>query len=277
MAMLMLNDVFQRTWGNRAGPPPEAEFWTDVISSVKDRQPAMCFIAEAYWDLEWELQQIGFDYCYDKRLYDRIVHDDAGSIRSHLTADLAYQKRLVRFLENHDEPRAANVMTSERERASAVALLTLPGARLWHEGQTAGRRVFLPVFLGRRPHEESDVDLGRFHERLLNTVSSSQLRTGQWQLLQAHGWPDNDTYRNILAWSWDTHASRFVVAINMSDRSAHAEVELPWTDLGGNTWRLSDLLTQGRIYERDGFALEGSGLFVGLDPWDYHLLSLERL
>ena len=34
-------------------------------------------MAEAYWDLEWALQQQGFDYCYDKRLYDRLVTGDA--------------------------------------------------------------------------------------------------------------------------------------------------------------------------------------------------------
>jgi hypothetical protein len=31
------------------------------------------FLAEAYWDLEWSLLQQGFDYCYDKRLFDRLV------------------------------------------------------------------------------------------------------------------------------------------------------------------------------------------------------------
>jgi hypothetical protein len=235
----------------------------------------MCFIAEAYWDLEWELQQQGFDYCYDKRLYDRLVHDDAESICGHLTADIAYQRRLLRFLENHDEPRAARVMSPDRERAAAVALLTLPGARLWHEGQSLGRRVFLPVFLGRRPHEEPDPDLSRFHDRLLNTLGSSELRTGHWQLLAAHGWPDNDSCRHLLAWSWDASPSRFVVAINMSDQATQAEIGLPWTDLDGRTWRLTDLMTPGRIYERDGSELGRSGMYVGLDPWDYHVFSLD--
>ena len=66
-------------------------------------------MAEAYWDLEWELQQQGFSYCYDKRLYDRLVHDSAESVRQHLLAELNYQQKLVRFIENHDEPRAAAV------------------------------------------------------------------------------------------------------------------------------------------------------------------------
>ena len=44
--------------------------------------------------MEWTLQQQGFDLCYDKRLYDRLVHDDAESVRGHLQADAAYQERL---------------------------------------------------------------------------------------------------------------------------------------------------------------------------------------
>ena len=37
-------------------------------------------MAEAYWDMEWTLQQQGFDLCYDKRLYDRLVHENAESV-----------------------------------------------------------------------------------------------------------------------------------------------------------------------------------------------------
>ena len=98
-------------------------------------------MAEAYWDKEWELQQQGFDYCYDKRLYDRLEHDAAESVRLHLCADLRYQDKLVRFIENHDEPRAALIFPPDKARAAAVTTATLPGAKLFHEGQFEGRRV----------------------------------------------------------------------------------------------------------------------------------------
>jgi hypothetical protein len=64
-------------------------------------------MAEVYWDLEWILQQQGFAYCYDKRLYDRLRDGHAAPVRGHLLAGLDYQDKLARFLENHDEPRAA--------------------------------------------------------------------------------------------------------------------------------------------------------------------------
>ena len=116
MAMLLLNQIFERTWGSRAGQRPPTEYWDDVIHVVEKAYPNMCFIAEAYWDLEWELQQRGFDFCYDKRLYDRLEHDNAENVRLHLCADLAYQKKLLRFLENHDEPRAAATFSPQRSR-----------------------------------------------------------------------------------------------------------------------------------------------------------------
>ncbi len=128
-------------------------------------------MAEAYWDLEWELQQQGFDYCYDKRLYDRLEHDTAESVRLHLCADLAYQEKLVRFIENHDEPRAHSVFSPQKERAAAVTIATIPGARLFHEGQFEGRKVRLPVFLGRRPAEPVDPDLRAFYRTLLKAGS----------------------------------------------------------------------------------------------------------
>ncbi len=127
MAMLLLNDVFQRTWGGRAGQPPPTEYWQNVIPAVKRSHPDFLFIAEAYWDLEWELQQKGFDFCYDKRLYDRLEHESAESVRLHLCADAAYQQKLLRFLENHDEPRAATAFPGAKEKAAAVATSTLAG------------------------------------------------------------------------------------------------------------------------------------------------------
>ena len=167
MAMLLLNNIFERTWGTRAGAKPVNDYWTTVIPAIKAKWPEFRFIAEAYWDLEWELQQQGFDYCYDKKLYDRMEHGAAENVRLHLLADPSYQERMVRFIENHDEPRAAATFPDGKGRAAAVAILTLTGARLLHEGQFEGRKVRLPVFLGRRPAEPVDQDLVAFYGRLL--------------------------------------------------------------------------------------------------------------
>ncbi|MFF5138660.1 alpha-amylase [Streptomyces sp. NPDC013157] len=273
MAMLPMNDVFARTWGERAGQAPVEDFWPYVVRRVRERHPGLLFVAEAYWDLEWALQQQGFDHCYDKRLYDRLVHEDAGSVRAHVQAGLGYQRGLVRFLENHDEPRAAAALPGDRERAAAVAVATLPGATLWHEGQFEGRRIRLPVFLSRRPEEPADASLRDFHERLVAAVAP--VREGDWQLLACTGWPDNDTHRSLLAWSWTTAPDHCLVVVNYSGEPAQGRVPLPWDGLRGRSCRLTGLL-DGSTYDRQGDELADPGLFVALDAWQWHLLSLSR-
>jgi hypothetical protein len=275
MAMLMLTDVFAKTWGDRVGPVPAIEFWPEVLGRVREQHPEMLFVAEAYWDLEWALLQQGFDHCYDKRLYDRLVGADAASVRAHLRADVGYQRQLVRFLENHDEPRAAAALAPvERERAAAVVIATVPGATLWHEGQLDGRRIQLPVFLGRRPVEPLDAELRRFHRDLVAAVASSGLRAGQWQALDCTGWPDNPSYQQIVAWCWRDGDRRHVVVVNLSAAAAQARLPLPWPDLRGRSWRLLPVVA-GEPFERAGDEMVDPGLFVSLEPWGWHVLAFD--
>jgi hypothetical protein len=273
MAMLLMNDVFARTWGERAGRAPAEDFWAYVIPRVRARHPGMLFVAEAYWDLEHALQQQGFDHCYDKRLYDRLRDEDATAVRAHLRAAPLHQRGLVRFLENHDEPRAAVALPGARGRAAAVAVATLPGATLWHEGQFDGRRVRLPVFLSRRPPEPVDTGLRDFYGRLLTVAAG--VRAGEWRLRSADPLPGVGGHRELLAWSWEQHpgAPRHLVVVNYGERPARGLVALPWDDLRGRPCRLTDLLT-GRSYDRDGDQLAGPGLRVALGPWECQVLAL---
>ncbi len=274
MAMLMTNDVFSRTWAGRSGPAPAEEFWPAVIAQLRARHPETVLLAETYWDLEWELQQQGFNFCYDKRLYDRIVAGDPLATRAHLNADLAYQGRLMRFLENHDEPRIAARLPQDAERAAAVAISSLPGATLWHEGQFEGRRVRVPVFLQRRPDEAPDLRLSAWYHSLLAVVEEHGVRQGQWRLLDVTGWADNQTCRNLLAWSWTggLRNDRFVVVVNLSGGAAQGRVHLGWPDLRSHQWRFADLI-QEVSFERDGGELADPGLFVALGPGQFHFLK----
>ena len=270
MAMLFLNAIFERTWGGRAGPPPSTEYWTDVISAIKAKNPGFIFIAEAYWDLEWELQQHGFDFCYDKKLYDRLEHSNAENIRLHLCADLAYQRKLLRFIENHDEPRAAATFSPAKERAAAITMATLPGIKLFHEGQFEGRKVRPPVFLGRRPNEPVDENLRGFYRKLLDAVNHEAFREGQWSLCERTGWPDNSSFQNLVAWNWVHGDERYLIAVNLSDWPTQAQIQVPWADAGGGKWHLIDLLS-GATFERDG--IRSPGLYVELAPWNFHFLQ----
>ncbi len=274
MAMLMMNDIFERTWGGRAGPRPADDYWPSVIPSVRSVHPGFVFAAEAYWDLEWALQQQGFDYCYDKRLYDRLAADQAGAVIGHLTAERGYQEGLLRFIENHDEPRAAATFSSEQSRAAAVSTLSQTGARLVHEGQLEGRTVHLPVFLARRPDEPADPDLRAFYEQLLTALADDVFREGEWQLGGRSGWDGNDDWENLAAWGWRGE-SRKLVVVNLSGRSASGHVSLPWDELRGRAWQLDDA-AGGERYERSGDDLR-DGLYVALEPWSWHLFDLTPL
>jgi hypothetical protein len=275
MAMLLLNSVFERTWGQSAGQRPTTEYWDDVIPTIKKAHPEFIFIAEAYWDMEWELQQKGFDFCYDKRLYDRLEHDDAESVRLHLCADLAYQEKLLRFLENHDEPRAAATFSSAKEQAAAVTIFSLPGARLFHEGQFEGRKVRLPVFLGRRPAEPVDKALQSFYEKLLAAINASIFHDGEWKLCERNGWPDNPSFQHLVAWSWVKDDDRRLIVVNLSDGAVQARVQVPWTEIRGLTWCLADALSDAR-YDRDGDDMLSRGLYVDLGPWGCNFFQCNR-
>ena len=275
MAMLVLNQIFARTWGNRAGQPPPIDYWYDVIPAVKSAHPDFRFIAEAYWDLEWELQQQGFDFCYDKRLYDRLEHGEAGGIRLHLCADLAYQDKLVRFLENHDEPRAAAAFSRPEEEAAAVVASSLPGARLFHEGQFEGRKVRLPVFLGRRPVEAVDQGLQTFYEKLLAAIHDPVFHDGAWKLCECSGWPDNQSCQNLVAWSWVKDNDRRLIVVNLSEGAAQGRVRVPWEEVRGATWHLTDAFS-GWSCDRDGDEMVTTGLYVELEAWNFYFFQLLR-
>jgi hypothetical protein len=273
MAMLVMNDVFARTWGDRVGSAPSADYWPTVIAAVRTAHPGFLFMAEAYWDLEWALQQQGFNYCYDKRLYDRILHGPAEDVRLHLLADDQYQHGLVRFVENHDEPRAASAFGSRRSRVAAVTALTQTGARLVHNGQIEGATVHLPVFLGRYPSEPADSGLINFYRVFLAATTDPTFRNGRWQLCERSGWPGDDRYQDLVAWCWEGD-TRWLIVVNLSDGTAAGEVRTPWTDARGRQWRLTDP-TQNVTFERSGDDLV-DGLFVELAAWQWHMLHLEQ-
>lgn len=279
MAMLMTNDVFGKTWNGRAGKWPDEEFWPAVFARLRPRHPQTVLIAEAYWDMEWTLQQQGFNFCYDKRLYDRILERDPSAVRGHLLAGIDYQSRLLRFLENHDEPRIADLLPAGLERPAAVAIATLPGATMWHEGQFEGRRIRVPVFLQRRPGEPLDEELAAWYRELLFTVADRGVRTGTWQLLEVGGWPDNQSSANLIAWSWtpgdwaDGQGGRHLVVVNLSEAPAQGQIPLPWPGLPGRRWRFRDLLG-GADFTRDSGQLADPGLYVDMRPGQSYLLAV---
>jgi hypothetical protein len=235
-------------------------------------------MAEVYWDLEWTMQQEGFDYAYDKRLYDRLRDRHARPVREHLLAGLDYQDKLARFLENHDEPRAAATFTREEQEAAAVVTFLSPGLRFFHQGQFEGRRKRISPHLVRAPQEPQDDVLRRFYDRLLWVLGRGAVRDGQWRQLEiTAAWDGNWTVDGFLAFAWQgAEAERLLVIVNYAGNQGQCRVRLPFGDLAGRAVELDDLMSGAR-YDRSGSELVSTGLYVDLPPWGYHVLDLRAL
>ena len=272
MAMLVLPDVFERTWGQRA-----PLFWPKATQRIRERVPGFTFMAEVYWELEWTLQQQGFDYAYDKRLYDRLCDHHARPVREHFRAGLDYQDKLARFLENHDEPRAAATFSPEVHKAAAVITFLSPGLRFFHQGQLEARKKRISPHLGRAPSEPSDTNLAAFYDRLLAVLRQPAARDGKWQLLECvPAWEGNWTHDCFFAFAWQGPGSeRLIVAVNYAPNQSQCHVRLPFADLGGKNWRLQDQLdTAG--YDWHGDDLLRRGLFLDMKPWKACALALTQ-
>jgi hypothetical protein len=270
MAMLVLPDVFHRTWGRRPAP-----FWPSAIQQVREQVPGFCFMAEVYWDLEWTMQQAGFDYAYDKRLYDRLREGHARPVREHLYAGPEYQNKLARFLENHDEPRAAATFSRDVHEAAAVVTFLSPGLRFFHQGQFEGRRKRISPHLVRAPQEPQDDALHRFYSRLLSVLERPAVRDGQWQLLEcAAAWDGNWTWDGFLVFAWQSpHAERLLVTVNYAAHQGQCYVRLPFAGLTGCQVRFNDLMS-GAYYDRHGSDVVSTGLYLDLPPWGYHVFEV---
>ena len=272
MAMLVLPEVFQRTWGIAA-----PAFWPRATAAIRAEVPGFLFLAEVYWDLEWTLQQQGFDYTYDKRLYDRLEQGHARPVRGHLSAGLDFQDRLARFLENHDEPRAAATFTPEAHRAAAVITFLTPGLRFFHQGQREGKRVRIPVHLGRGPAEADRPGDRRLLRRAARLSEGPGLPRRRLAAPRRAGRRGTATARGTLrGLRLDRTRRRAPPGRGQLRRS-------PEPVLRGDAVarpRRADLAPAGpdgaAVYDRDGADLARQGLYLDLPAWGYHVFAVSH-
>jgi glycosidase len=267
MAMLVLNDVFAQTWQQRVdllwGMPGD-EFWPEAT-----RRVPLTYLAEVYWDREFQLQQQGFHFTYDKRLLDRLHHGDPEDARGHLRADRAYNARLARFLENHDEARSVAAF-GHRIRAAAALTFTLPGLRFFFDGQTDGADVRPPVQLGRWPEDPDRADIRDLYARLLTAINQPLFHEGEWTLLDVGGAGDT-TNTDLIAYAWRMGSDLAVVAANITGHDAQGLVaigDLP----DGESFDLTDQLSD-QTFKWTRADLD-NGLYVRLRSGDAHLFLI---
>ncbi len=282
MAMLILDEVFQKTWGEQSNPvdcePAQGEFWKPAIEAVRTEHLNLLFIAEAYWNLEWPLQQLGFNYTYDKTLYERLLREGASSVYDHLKAEIIYQKHSVRFVENHDEPRIAHVLPNEAwQYATATVASTVPGMLLLHEGQLEGRKVKVPVQLGRRPAEEASVTAKTFYTKLLSCLNDEVIKNGEWKLFSIRAaWHDNYSYQNILAYSWRKEMDFRLIVVNYAPLNSQCYVELNLDGFEGASFEFRDMMSPA-VYVRDRVGLQHKGMYFDLPGYGLHVFDVSAV
>ncbi|MEX0269644.1 alpha-amylase family glycosyl hydrolase [Leptolyngbyaceae cyanobacterium UHCC 1019] len=271
MAMLMLPEIFEAVWGMATEP-----FWQPAIQKVQHQHPSFVFMAEVYWDLERSLQQCGFDYTYDKRLYDRLLEQHAQPVREHFWADLDYQTQSARFLENHDEARAAGTFPTEVHRAAAILTFLSPGLRFFHHGQLEGWKHKISVHLQRGPTEPIDPELHTFYRKLLACLRLPALRSGTWQLLTCTpAWNDNQTSNDFIGFTWEgAENQRLLILVNYAPHPSQCYITLPYPDLADKIYSLKDLMSP-IVYQRPGDRLI-SGLYFDLPRWGYHVFDIQQ-
>ncbi len=279
MAMLLEPEIFQRTWGSVSGYEGLSfpQFWPQAIERVRQARPEFLFMAEVYWDYEHRLQAHGFDYTYDKTLYDRLVARNAAGARAHLQAPREYLTHMAHFLENHDEPRIASKLSVEEHRAAAVLTFAAPGLRLLHEGQFEGKRVRIPIHLRRGPNERRDPDIEALYEQLLPLLTSPVVARGCWSLLECTpAWNDNPTSQNFISYLLEHEQQELLIAVNYAPYRGQSFLQLPERLVSSSRLIFEDLLS-GERYERECSDLRQRGLFLDVDRWKTHLFRVERV
>jgi hypothetical protein len=269
MAMLVLPEVFEKTWGLACAP-----FWPEAIPRVKESHPQFCLLAEVYWDMEWALQQQGFDYTYDKRLYDRLKEGVARPVREHFYAGKDYQQKMARFLENHDESRAAAEFPDGMHEAAAVITFLSMGLRFFHQGQLEGKKKRISPHLGRGPKEPVNEKLKAFYNQLLSLLQRPVFRQGSWSLIECReAWPGNATHEDYICFAWESEQEKMLLLVNYAPHNSQCYLRLPFGNLAHQSWELRDLFSD-TAFERPGDELRAKGLYLDEPAWKYYVFSV---
>ncbi|HTV55963.1 MAG TPA: alpha-amylase family glycosyl hydrolase [Terriglobia bacterium] len=270
MAMLSLNDIFGKTWGPlvSAFPAPQEEFWPSAIAAL----PGFVWIGEVYWEMEPRLQQLGFDFTYDKGIYDCLLEGRPHAIRSTLSASDIYQNKSVRFLENHDERRSAAAFGKDKLRAVASLVATLPGMRFYHQGQFEARKLHLPIQLRRVAEEAPDGQIQALYQRLLDIARRDAFHEGDWRLLETRSAGD-PSFDELIAYEWRLSMTLKIVVVNVSANISQGRIILGSALDSSVTYRINDELNNDN-YERRGRDLTAGGLFVRLEGYQSRVLDI---
>jgi len=270
MAMLQLNDIFAKIWSRFLGNTgaPATEFWTDAKAAA----PGLTLLAESYWGTRDRLLNLGFSFAYDKDIYDAIRDLRIADVRVQLAAPIATQRRLARFLENHDEARCAVVFGGQRLPALGTLMSTLPGMRFYHQGELEGRKIHFPIQLRIAAEEAPDPVSVAYFDKILRVTKEDVFHSGNWNLLPviAEGDP---TSENLIAFEWRSDSAWKIIVVNLSGRDAQGRIRMGERVSPSTEYVFYDQLHEVR-YPRHGEELQNVGLFVRREGLQAHLFEI---
>jgi|SRR5690348_1080897 len=270
MAMLHLHDIFEKNWSRflKGVAPPTTEFWTEAHAAAPD----LILLAEAYWGTERRLLDLGFSFAYDKGLYDAMRDIAVPGVRSLLRDDLGYQSHLTRFLENHDEARCAAVFSAERMASVGTLMGTLPGMRLYHQGELDGLKIQLPITLRMAADEPPDPQTAAFFAKILPLTAENAFHNGVWNLLVVT--PEGDAPPDgLITYEWRSENSWKVIAVNLTNQTLQGRVHFEGRSLSAKEYVFYDQLNDVR-YIREGDEVRGAGLFVRREAFQAHIFDV---
>ncbi len=267
MAMLALADIFQLTHGKRGFE----YYWEEMIQRVKQKKKDFIFIAEVYWGLDSLLQMKGFDFTYDKDLYDCLLQKNTNSLICHLQRDSKYIRSTLKFLENHDESRMNS--TFFRDSVPFFSLLAnVPGSLLIHEGQSQGLRKKIPVQIGTYPHDDEDEYIKNYFDRILPRFRKRKETSLQKLLCKPVCYENKDLFciARILFYDGKDREIFIFNPYNMvvSGRILFSKDEIQQIFPEGNVSLLD--LTNGYNYVQIPEEVAKQGLYFKLDAWSCH-------
>ncbi|MHB0996332.1 MAG: alpha-amylase family glycosyl hydrolase [Elusimicrobiales bacterium] len=278
MVMLTLNEIHEGTWGwllGRGGyKRPQEEFWEGAIKAVKEKHPEFVFLAEVYWGLEWRVQQIGFDYTYDKGTYDRLRFQGPQEVRGHLRAEKLYQKRSARFIDNHDEQPSLEAFGRQKAMAAGVVVSTIKGLRFYNDNQLDGVRARVPLQLKELYDRVPDLEVKKFYAKLLKITDHPAFHGGEWALLDVKQCDqENKTNANILAWSWAQRRTLKVVAVNYSGEASCGVINVSIKSDGETTAIFEEL--SDRFFSFKSSELSGGLRLQQMAPYSAYIFDVE--
>lgn len=269
MAMLSLNKVHRDTWWEFIGGNlPKQEFWSVALERVREKYPEFVFVAEVYWGLEWEIQEMGFDYTYDKVLYDRLRFSTPENIKGHLGAEHLFQMRSIRFTANHDEEESLKAFGREKSLAASTIIATLPGARMIYLFQMMGHPARVPIQYVADTFEE-DAPILAYYSKLLQIASQPVFHGGQWSLAAVSASAEEEwSFLNVLCWTWKQMNTASTVIINYSDQPSKCLLKIKTPSS-----RLREEFSGGEIAVSD--EEKTRGILVELKPFESKIFTYD--